>query len=97
MSDRKLHGKPGPLACQGKSQKRLFVEIMSLLESSQRGLPVETLTRYRGTEPQQGNPVDLVPGHGMLPGRPHMLWLERPIRNWKHPAVSWHYLKFGYS
>jgi hypothetical protein len=37
MLDRMAHDKLGLLACQGKAQKRLVVELMSLLEVLQQG------------------------------------------------------------
>jgi hypothetical protein len=90
MSDRSLHNKPGLLACQGISEKRLFVRLMSLSQTSWKVSPEVISPRDCSPEPQQENPIKSAPIHGMFLGRAHTLGLERPFCSLEHVAGSLH-------
>ncbi len=67
------------LACQAKTQKRLVVELMSLLEVLQKGLPGGT----HHCVAAQTSAMEIPPVHSLFFGGPHRWWLEGLFRNWK--------------
>lgn len=85
-----IHAKLGLLASQGKSQKRLILGPMSLLETLERGV---TVTRHEMELAAVWQPQDLsreIPSfdpavvHDMFFGTPHTLWLGGPFPSLGH-------------